>query len=86
MIQEKPDRQRVRGNRLEEGEGLVQGQGGGNWEVAAAGADEAGEMGAGAEGFAQVAGESADVSALGASDSHYRLREPKGRCVSHMDT
>ena len=71
---------------LKEGEGLVHGEGVFYAEGAAAGADEAAEVSAGAEGFAKVPGEGADVGTFGAGDADDGLRQPQGRCIRHVYT
>ena len=69
----------------EEGQGLLEGEGGFEAEGAGLGADEAAQVGAGAEGFAEVARESADVGAFGTGDADMRLGQAKCRCISDID-
>ena len=58
-----------------ESEGLVQGKGVIQREIACPGADEAGQVRAGAQRFAEVAGKGADVCAFGAGDAYRRRGE-----------
>lgn len=70
---------------LEQGQGLVQGEGRSYGEGAAAGADEAGKVGAGVKGLPKVPGKGPDVGAFRAGNPNHRLRQPQGRCICHID-
>lgn len=64
---------------------LGHGEGLGEGVCAAAGAGEVAEEGSGVEGFAEVAGEGADVGAFGAGDADFREGEMERGDVGDVD-
>ena len=64
---------------LGHGESLRQGV------VAAAGADEIAQEGAGVDGLSEVAGEGTDVGAFGAADADFRKGKMEGSDVDDVD-
>lgn len=69
---------------LQQRQGLVQREGVLNAEGAAAGADEAAKVRAGAQGLPKVTRKRPDVGALAAGNADNRLRQPQGRCICYV--
>ena len=69
----------------QEGEGVLEGEGVFQAVIARAGADQGVQVGAAAQGFAQVPREGADVGAFAADDAHPGQGQAQRGGIGHVD-